>query len=316
MINVACRSYILLLSTLLLMSASLWSQKAEDDRGTTIPRVYVAQYIDPDIVDSEWNHHIAGYALIASAVLYVVGLSIPRLTWARSSWILLLVAAAIFLGVWSDKEIWPRGTLNWMWLIHHDAEARQHKIYAILLLVIGLVEYFRQSGRLSRAWSTWAFPTLAFLGACLLLMHTHGGHSGLPAGWDDADKRTKVLHLASLGPMRPQTDGAQSNLASLHDDHMGRMPQQAMPMPMSKQDTTELKRAGHSGGSEHHHHNAIAGTAHVEQQHLWFAVVGVALALFKWVDDGQFWRSKFSTFLWPCSMLTLGVLLALYTEVK
>jgi hypothetical protein len=319
MTNIAYRHRLFIIAMLLLISASSMSQKAEDSGSAATPNVYVAHYIDPDIIDSEWNHHVAGYALIASAILYVVGLSVSRLTWARSSWIALLIAAAIFLALWSDKEIWPRGTLNWMWLIHHDAEARQHKIYAILLLVIGFAEYFRQSGRLNRVWGTWAFPTLAFVGACLLLMHTHNGHSGLPAGWDDADKRTKLLKLADLAPMRIHTDGLQGDLAEGHDGHVGGMPQPALSMPMPKIQggTSGWMQAGHPGDSEHHHHGgAIAGTTHIEKQHLWFAFVGIALAVFKWVDDAHFWRSKLATYLWPCSMLTLGVLLALYTEVK
>jgi hypothetical protein len=316
MINVAFRRYLLLLSTLLLISAPLWSQTTQYGPTTSISSASVGHFIDPDIIDSEWNHHVAGYALILSAVLYIAGLSTPRLTWARLCWIILLFAAAMFLAVWSDKEIWPRGTLNWMWLIHHDAEARQHKIYAVLLLVIAFVEYFRQSGRLTRVWSIWAFPTLAFVGACLLLMHTHDGHSGLPAGWDDAAKRTKILQMAGFGAM--PMDATETSLPPKHNVDVTRIPQesQSMLMPQSQVGETKLMHAGHSGDSEHHHHLAIAATTHVEKQHLWFALVGITLALFKWVNDGQFWRSRVTTYLWPCSMLTLGVLLALYTEVK
>lgn len=297
---------------LMVVSVSSLPETTEGSGSTGTPSVYAVHYMDPDIIDSEWNHHVAGYVLIASAILYLIGLSVSPLSWARSSWIVLLIAAAVFLAVWSDKEIWPRGALSWMWLIHHDAEARQHKIYAILLFVIALVEYFRQSGKLSRLWGTWAFPTLAVLGAFFLLMHSHDGHSGLPAGWDESDKHAQLLKMAGVGPMLLRTDGTQGDLAPEHHGHNSGMP--PMAMPQLQPGATGSMQSGHSDGSEHHHHSGPL--AHVEEQHLWFAVVGIALAVFKWADDGQFWRNKYTTYLWPCSMITLGVLLTLYTEIK
>jgi hypothetical protein len=54
---------------------------------------------------------------------------------------------------------------------------------------------------------------------------------------------------------------------------------------------------------------------HVKAEHLWFTLVGVAIALFKFIDDGSFWRKRFVPYLWPSGMLVLGVLLALYTEI-
>lgn len=312
MTNITPRSCLLLLAMLMMVSVSSLSEKTGDSGNSSAPSVYSVHYIDPDIIDSEWNHHVAGYFLIASAILYVIGLSVSPLSWARSSWIILLIAAAVFLAVWSDKEIWPRGTLNWVWLLHHDAEARQHKIYAILLFVIALVEYLRQSGKLSRLWGIWAFPTLAVLGAFFLLMHSHDGHSGLPPGWDEPDKHAQLLKMAGVDAMPLPTDNTQGDLAPKHHGNSSEMP--PMPMPQLQQGTAGSMQAGHSDRSEHHHHGGAL--AHVEEQHLWFAVVGIALAVFKWADDGQLWRNKYATYLWPCSMITLGVLLALYTEIK
>jgi hypothetical protein len=80
--------------------------------------------------------------------------------------------------MWSDEEIWPRGNLNWIWLVHHDAEARQHKIYAILLLAIRAIEHFRTRVKLNRFWQSWVFPLLALFGALFLLFHDHGAGSG------------------------------------------------------------------------------------------------------------------------------------------
>src|SRR4029077_4126170 len=67
--------------------------------------------------------------------------------------------------------------LNWAWLLH-DAEARQHKIYAILLIAIGIIEYLRSRAKLSRRWAPWAFPALAIFGGVFLFFHDHGGTAG------------------------------------------------------------------------------------------------------------------------------------------
>jgi len=99
------------------------------------------EHQDPNKPASELNHHLVGFALIAIGTLAIGGQSSRQFRFLQSVWPFLFVLAGLFLLAWSDKEIWPRGNLNWMWLVHHDAEARQHKIYAILLLAIGVIEY-------------------------------------------------------------------------------------------------------------------------------------------------------------------------------
>jgi len=133
---------------------------------------------DPNKPASELNHHLAGYALIAIGALVIAGYSSEKLRPLQLVWPFLFVAAGLFLAAWSDAEIWPRGNLSWRFLIHHDLEARQHKIYAILLILIGIIEYLRARGKLSRFWRISAFPLLALVGAILLLFHNHGATSG------------------------------------------------------------------------------------------------------------------------------------------
>ena len=52
----------------------------------------------------------------------------------------------------------------------------------------------------------------------------------------------------------------------------------------------------------------------VEHQHLWFAVVGFAVVLFKVIYDSKIWRRSIVAFLWPTSVSVLGILLVFYTE--
>ena len=98
---------------------------------------------EPNKPASELNHHLLGYALIAIGMLVIGAQSSKRLGPLERVWPFLFVVVGLFLAAWSDKEMWPRGNLSWTWLIHHDAEARQHKIYAVLLVVMGIIECLR-----------------------------------------------------------------------------------------------------------------------------------------------------------------------------
>src|SRR4029077_1422218 len=85
--------------------------------------------VDPNKAPSEFNHHIAGWALIGVGFLVLGPFLSPNLRALRYVWPALFLFAGLFLALWSDGEIWPRGNLNWVWLVHHDQEAGQHKIY-------------------------------------------------------------------------------------------------------------------------------------------------------------------------------------------
>ena len=63
-----------------------------------------------------------------------------------------------------------------------------------------------------------------------------------------------------------------------------------------------------------HSHEMSEGMLKVERQHLWFMVVGLAVALFKFISDSALWRRTFVLHLWPSFVTLLGVLLVLYTE--
>ena len=96
----------------------------------------------------------------------------PWLRWLAP---ILFITAGLLLAAWSDSEIWPRGDLSWSWLFHHDAEARQHKLYALLLIVFGLVECVQSTPRLRKPWLNMVFPVLCVIGGASLFSHHHSG---------------------------------------------------------------------------------------------------------------------------------------------
>jgi hypothetical protein len=63
-----------------------------------------------------------------------------------------------------------------------------------------------------------------------------------------------------------------------------------------------------------HSHEMSEGMLKVERQHFWFTVVGLAVALFKFVSDGGLWRRSLVLHLWSGCVTFLGVLLVFYTE--
>ena len=308
---------LILLFMILALCQTLTAQLAPTDSRAKVASTRSESTIDPDIVDSESNHHLAGYILIGSAVLVLLSLYFRRAAFLRAIWPLLFVGAGLYLLAWSDKEIWPRGFLSWTWLIHHDLEALQHKIYGVLLLVMGAVEYLRWRGKMSGSWQTLSFPILAVVGACLLLVHDHGGNSGLPPGWDNSEKAARIAQMArasgrnavSLSLTRQPSEPAMNMPAHQHDmAHMTSLPVNAEGKTSSERDASSHSNNLHSG------HLMTASMLHVTTQHLWFTLVGLAIALFKFIDDASFWRKSLVAYLWPSGMLILGSLLVLYTE--
>jgi hypothetical protein len=263
---------------------------------------------DPNKPASELNHHLAGYALIAIGALVIAGYSSEKLRPLQLVWPLLFVAAGLFLAAWSDAEIWPRGNLSWRFLVHHDAEARLHKIYALLLMLIGIIEYLRARGKLNRFWRTWAFPLLALVGAGLLLFHDHGQTSGASSA---EARQYMVSGLAARAADAPDSMPGMHHHASESDSP--RVDDQVGTSTSAERVSDDIP-APHAHSASPHSHEMSEGMLRVERQHLWFAVIGLGVALFKFVSDSSLWRRSVALRLWPGFVTLLGVLLVFYTE--
>lgn len=275
------------------------------------------QPVDPNKAPSEFNHHIAGWALIGVGILVLASQLSPRMKALCYVLPLLFVGVGLFLAVWSDGEIWPRGNLNWLWLIHHDAEARQHKIYSLLLIALGVIEYFRMRGSLPRLWKMWAFPALAVIGAGMLLVHDHTGGSGARSPEAQGYLVNPMLDVDGT-PRKPST--AESAAPHMGDSDSMQMDHAAMEHGNMPMDHSQM---GHSqktepapNGSAHsqHHHEMSASMLMVEREHFWFMIVGIGIALFKFISDGKLLRSPLVSYLWPACMMVLGCALVVYRE--
>jgi putative copper resistance protein D len=98
--------------------------------------------------------------------------------WSRH-WPLGFVALAafIYLRAAANDGIWPFGAFG---RAEVDAEALQHLLAAMLVLALGLFEWWARSNEKRPAWSH-VFPLLAMTGGILLLTHSHTAFEPKPA---------------------------------------------------------------------------------------------------------------------------------------
>ena len=127
-----------------------------------------------DKKESEFNHHLAGFFVVLAGVfISVQSVLVKRWPRAKYAWPACFLLSGIFVLVWSDTELWPFGHREWLEALRHNPEVLQHKAFAVLLLLLGAIEWQRARGVLKSAWSGWVFPALAIGGSVLLLFHRH-----------------------------------------------------------------------------------------------------------------------------------------------
>lgn len=144
--------------------------------------------------ESEFNHNLVGALIIVAALFFLAEGSLAK-HWpaVRFAWPMCFLAAGLFVLLFSDTEIWPFGYQSFYYAVTHDPEVPQHKAFALILLVLGMVEAIRASGKWEAAWSAWVFPVIGLVGALLLLFHHHGGMHGPDAM--QTMERVKHQHL-------------------------------------------------------------------------------------------------------------------------
>ena len=224
---------------------------------------------------SEFNHRMAGVFLLAIGLLAIGSHVSPRLSFLGQVWPFLFLLPGLYLVVMSDPEVWPVGTQTWVRAFQENAEARQHKIFALVMIAMGILEFLRARGKLRSTLGTFSFPALAVFGGVLLFFHPH-----------NADEV-------------PGKSG--SGMAGMSHRDMGHeMPGMTHEMP--------AKDTGKVG------HVMTETMLRIQNQHFWFSMVGFAVALLKFLHDGNFSKKPFVPYLWPSFISLLGLLLILYAE--
>jgi putative copper resistance protein D len=124
---------------------------------------------DADRAWSEYNHHFAGFFVLAMGLLAVFQAGGAR--WARH-WPLILLGLAAFLLIRNDPGSWPLGPQGF-WEGFTYAEVFQHRIFVLLVVAFGFFEWAVRTGRLTSPGWALVFPLLCAIGAGLLLTHSH-----------------------------------------------------------------------------------------------------------------------------------------------
>lgn len=197
------------LSLLLGLTPLAWTQQHDMDNmpGMKMDRPAAAE--DPaqaakrlaDKQESEFNHHLAGLFVIFAGI-FILAESRLATRWpvVRYAWPMCFLAAGLFVLVFSDTEIWPFGPQTPWYAITHNTEDLQHKIFSIILLALGYVEFQRVRGRLKSPWAAWFFPVVGATGAILLLFHVHSGDMQAPHAMETMT-RIQIQHrwFAAVG---------------------------------------------------------------------------------------------------------------------
>lgn len=266
--------------------------------------ITAASGADPDKPSSELNHHIAGIFLIAIGLSVIWSKHDGSRAWLKWLPPILFIAAGLFLAAWSDDEIWPRGNLSWLWLLRHDAEARQHKLYALLLIVFGLVEYAQLTSRLRKPWLSMVFPALCVIGGASLFLHHHSGMAAANAGGMDHSVHGSSGASAGSSDCQGASETAPVNPHEHHHAAAG----------LSRPCPSTVVQANTSSVVQGHAHALTGSAANIQRQHAWFAIVGFCIALFKFLHDVARPPVRVPYSLWANSVILLGILLLLYVE--
>ncbi|MEK7235963.1 MAG: hypothetical protein AAB242_05040 [Nitrospirota bacterium] len=127
---------------------------------------------------SEFNHHLAGlFVLLMGCAELSLSLRLPSRLWIRFLLPTAMLLGSVILLVWSDHEAWPIGPLSLAQTFSgHDPEIIQHKVYGLLLFLVGTVEALRRVGRISDGLWSAPLPLFAIIGGLMLFGHSHGLH--------------------------------------------------------------------------------------------------------------------------------------------
>jgi putative copper resistance protein D len=120
---------------------------------------------------SNFSHNVAGLFLLAMALVAVAG-SARRAGWGRH-WPagFLVLGVFVFLRTSANDAVWPFGPYGVWETMLADAEMLQHRLGALLVVLLGVVEWRARVRPGSRV--RYVFPLLAATGGLLLLTHSH-----------------------------------------------------------------------------------------------------------------------------------------------
>ena len=142
----------------------------EDSRlpGSFVPGQLRQPNTPADIAWSEYNHHWAGFIVLAAGLLA----ALSRRFWFARHWPLAFLALAVFLLIRADAENWPLGPRGF-WESFQVAEVAQHRFFILLVVAFAVFEWAVQTHRLAPRRAGLVFPLVCAVGGAVLMTHSH-----------------------------------------------------------------------------------------------------------------------------------------------
>jgi putative copper resistance protein D len=124
--------------------------------------------------ESEFMHQLNGVFVLLLGILAILEHRLANAGLFRWGWPLLFLVSGIYLVIQSDQAGWPIGEKGFIESLR-DPEILQHKIAAVILLLLGLSEIFLRTGW-RQSFLAWVFPSLTISAGVLLFVHSHEDH--------------------------------------------------------------------------------------------------------------------------------------------
>jgi putative copper resistance protein D len=123
----------------------------------------------------EFNHHVGGVVvLVLAGLTWLEVLGIGQTAAVRLAWPSCLILIGLYNVILSDRFAWPIGSSGLIEILSNP-EILQHKVLAVMVLALGLIELLRRLGRVTHntAW-LYLFYGMAVLTASILMVHDLG----------------------------------------------------------------------------------------------------------------------------------------------
>jgi len=122
----------------------------------------------------EFNHHVGGtVVLVLAALTWVEVMGIGPAMAVRLAWPSCLILIGLYNVIFSDRFAWPIGPSGLVESLSNP-EVLQHKLLAVMVLTLGLIELLRRLERVTHTAWLYLFYAVAVLTGAILLMHDFG----------------------------------------------------------------------------------------------------------------------------------------------
>lgn len=122
----------------------------------------------------EFNHHVGGVVvLVLAGLTWLEVLGIGPTVAVRLAWPCCLILLGLYNVIFSDRFAWPIGPSGPIEILSNP-EVLQHKVLAVMVLTLGLIELLRRLERVTHTAWLYLFYGMAVLTASILLVHDLG----------------------------------------------------------------------------------------------------------------------------------------------